>query len=108
MDVGERAAESRCGRAVRLGHWRHAPMRFPCGCAVDEDGTRLESCPKPGSLFCDKPRAEREMTDAPLWFVNYEAVGRTIGKLLDEKQKNYGDSFHRCPDVLKLLYPNGI
>lgn len=27
-------------------------MRFACGCSVDEDGTRLESCPKPGSSLC--------------------------------------------------------
>jgi len=31
-------------------------MRFSCGCSVDEDGTRLESCPKPGTKFCDHPR----------------------------------------------------
>ena len=40
--------------------------------------------------------------------MTYEQVGQQIGRLLDEKQRNYGDSFHRCPDVLAVLYPHGI
>lgn len=27
-------------------------MRFSCGCSLAEDGTRLESCPKPRSPWC--------------------------------------------------------
>lgn len=42
------------------------------------------------------------------WFLTYESVGAAVGRLLDEKQKNYGDSFHRCHRVLEVLYPDGI
>lgn len=38
----------------------------------------------------------------------YEALGQQIGKLVTEKQAAYGDSFNRCGDVMRILYPNGI
>jgi hypothetical protein len=38
----------------------------------------------------------------------YEELGRQIGKLVEEKQIAYGDSFGRSGDVLRILYPNGI
>jgi hypothetical protein len=38
----------------------------------------------------------------------YEAKGRDIGRLVDQKQKQYGDSFHKCGAYLRLLYPEGI
>jgi len=39
---------------------------------------------------------------------NYEELGRSIGALIQEKQKSYGDSFHKSGEVMKLLFPNGI
>lgn len=39
---------------------------------------------------------------------NYEKLGQAIGKLVSEKQKSYGDSFHRSGDVMSLLFPDGI
>lgn len=39
---------------------------------------------------------------------NYEALGRELGKLVDEKQRAYGDSFGRSGDVLRVLYPDGV
>jgi len=39
---------------------------------------------------------------------NYEDYGVALGKLLEEKQAQYGDSFGRCGDVLRILYPDGI
>ena len=38
----------------------------------------------------------------------YDRIGREIGKLVDEKQKAYGDSFGRAGAVMKVLYPKGI
>lgn len=38
----------------------------------------------------------------------YEQLGQEIGKLVDEKNKAYGDSFHKCGEFLALLYPDGI
>lgn len=38
----------------------------------------------------------------------YEKLGIEVGKLVDEKNAAYGDSFHRSADFLKILYPTGI
>jgi hypothetical protein len=38
----------------------------------------------------------------------YADYGVTLGKLLVEKQAEYGDSFGRSGDVLRILYPDGI
>jgi hypothetical protein len=39
---------------------------------------------------------------------SYELIGQEIGKLVDEKNKAYGDSFHKSGEILKIFYPNGI
>jgi hypothetical protein len=38
----------------------------------------------------------------------YERLALEIGKLVDKKQKAYGDSFSKSEDFLRILYPNGI
>lgn len=38
----------------------------------------------------------------------FEETGTQIGKLVEEKNAAYGDSFAKCGDFLELLYPNGI
>ena len=40
--------------------------------------------------------------------VSYEKVGSEIGRLVDLKQRQYGDSFHRSADILRILYPDGV
>lgn len=40
--------------------------------------------------------------------MNYQNLGKEIGKLVEEKQKAYGDSFSKSGEVFKILYPNGI
>lgn len=39
---------------------------------------------------------------------SYEELAKEIGKLVDEKNKNYGNSFNEVGEFMKLLYPNGI
>lgn len=39
---------------------------------------------------------------------SYELIGQEIGKLVDEKNKAYGDSFHKSGEILKIFYPSGI
>lgn len=39
---------------------------------------------------------------------NFRKIGKDIGGLVEEKQKQYGDSFGRSGAVLKVLYPDGI
>lgn len=38
----------------------------------------------------------------------YEQAGVNLGKLVAEKNRAYGDSFAKCGEFLKLLYPDGI
>lgn len=40
--------------------------------------------------------------------MNYTEIGRAIGKLVDDKNRIYGDAFSKTGDFLKILYPNGI
>lgn len=38
----------------------------------------------------------------------YETIGARIGRLVDEKQRAYGDSFNRSIKIIEELYPCGI
>lgn len=38
----------------------------------------------------------------------YEARGRALGALVDRKQREYGDSFHRSVRIIEVLWPDGI
>ena len=40
--------------------------------------------------------------------VPYTLMGEQIGKLVEEKQVAYGDSFGKSGDILRVLYPQGI
>jgi len=39
---------------------------------------------------------------------SYEELGTEIGKLVEEKQAAYGNSFDMSGEFLKLLWPNGV
>jgi hypothetical protein len=39
---------------------------------------------------------------------NYTEIASSIGKLVEEKQAAYGNSFGKSGDVLRALYPAGI
>lgn len=38
----------------------------------------------------------------------YEEEGQKIGKLVDEKNHAYGDSFRLSGNILKIIYPKGL
>ena len=38
----------------------------------------------------------------------YEEVGSKVGRLVDDKQKAYGNSFGNAHKIIKVLYPDGI
>ncbi len=40
--------------------------------------------------------------------INFEARGADLGRLVDEKQAAYGDSFGKSGAVMKILYPKGV
>ena len=39
---------------------------------------------------------------------HYEKIGSEIGKLVQEKNEAYGDSFGRACEIFEILYPEGI
>lgn len=38
----------------------------------------------------------------------YFKIGQEVGKLVEEKNAAYGNSFAECHKILSVLYPNGI
>ena len=38
----------------------------------------------------------------------FETLGLEIGRLVDSKQLQYGNSFGRSNKILEILYPNGV
>lgn len=38
----------------------------------------------------------------------YEFLGEELGRLTDQKQAAYGDSFSKSGEILKILYPDGV
>jgi hypothetical protein len=38
----------------------------------------------------------------------FESLGSSVGRLVDEKQAAYGDSFGKAGGVLRALYPDGV
>jgi len=40
--------------------------------------------------------------------VSYQSIGEDIGALVDQKNKQYGSSFSRAGQIMRVLYPNGI
>jgi len=40
--------------------------------------------------------------------VSYKETAEEIGKLVEEKNKAYGNSFAKSEEMLKILYPEGI
>ncbi len=40
--------------------------------------------------------------------MQYEKIGTDIGRLVQEKNEAYGDSFGQASKILEVLYPSGI
>lgn len=38
----------------------------------------------------------------------YEQLAASVGALVDRKQVEYGDSFHKAEAIIKVLWPEGI
>lgn len=38
----------------------------------------------------------------------FQPLGSSVGKLVDEKQRQYGDSFTKAAKIIEILYPNGV
>jgi hypothetical protein len=53
-----------------------------------------------GVIYKDKPPTVADGS--------FEERGRRLGKVTDEKNAAYGDSFTRSGEVLRILFPTGI
>lgn len=40
--------------------------------------------------------------------LNYERIGKEIGKLVDVKNAQYGDAINNTKEFLQILFPDGI
>ncbi len=40
--------------------------------------------------------------------LNFLETATNLGKLLEEKNRQYGNSYITVPDILRILYPTGI
>lgn len=52
--------------------------------------------------------AEEELPAAVNQISIFQQIGLDVGTLVTEKNRAYGDSFAKCGEFLKLLYPNGV
>jgi hypothetical protein len=41
-------------------------------------------------------------------YYDYANIGYSLGQLTEEKNVAYGNSFEKCSEFLKLLYPDGV
>lgn len=74
-------------------HYALGASPFTVGCILDEakDLYKEEK---------EKERKKKKMT--------FEEIGTETGRLVNAKNKAYGDSFSKSGDVIKILYPKGI
>ncbi|KKX52579.1 MULTISPECIES: hypothetical protein [Brevibacillus] len=40
--------------------------------------------------------------------LTYQKLGSELGAFIDDRQVRYGNSFEKCGEFLKLLYPDGV
>lgn len=40
--------------------------------------------------------------------MKYQKIGKRIGQLVDWKNQQYGESFAKAGEFLKILYPDGV
>lgn len=41
-------------------------------------------------------------------YADFASIGKSIGEVVSDKQRQYGDSFSKAPKILAILYPEGI
>ncbi|WP_077325733.1 hypothetical protein [Virgibacillus siamensis] len=78
---------------------------------AEREGEEVKVTGGDGGEINFKLEAARQFVSDGDWTIipdNYEETGKEIGKLVESKQKQYGDSFGKSGDFLKILYPDGI
>ena len=80
---------------------------------VDTPTSPVTAVPDPGVEVQPHTRAKpkrtrRSRAKNTVEPTRLERIGTEIGKLVEEKNQAYGDSFAKTGSFLQLLYPNGI
>lgn len=65
----------------------------------------FHTVPDTFSWKADPPANEPEVISTP---TTMEERLTAVGKLCDEKQKEYGDAVSRAKEIMKVLYPDGV
>ena len=77
---------------------------FPSGFTRESYSQFVEFHCKCGHHWTEKAKA----LDKTLKERRYEIKGAQIGRLVDRKQREYGDSWGAAANILQVLFPNGI
>lgn len=87
-------------------------MKNCCRCGFRLDFLKSEHVKtfegKPYCLDCWNIGNPHQMETIEPLDTKYEELAIKIGQLVDKKNNAYGDSFNKCGDFLKILYPNGV
>lgn len=78
----------------RIQETNQAAADYLCWIGVKRDGT-LQPPPMDGGSY--DPTSAR-----------YMRIGTAVGALVDRKNAQYGDSFNRSGEILRVLFPNGV
>ena len=70
---------------------------------IDENDAPLVNMP----IGCSLPNTSEESMQYEA-MGKYEALGKAIGALVDVKNSQYGDAFHKTGKILAILYPEGV
>ena len=79
-----------------------------CGYPCPECDAEYRSCDA-GCVAADDARVcVCKLTVSARPAPTFADLGESVGALVDEKQRAYGDSFSKSGQVLRILYPRGI
>jgi hypothetical protein len=51
---------------------------------------------------------DRKMLEEMRGYNRYEETALSVAKVVSKKNTQYGSSFDKTPEIMKILYPNGI
>ena len=77
------------------------------GCQQNGHVVLCTNCQVSNTANCPDNESREKLPFKPIGTI-YEKVALEIAKLVSEKQKQYGNSFNKAGEYLRLLYPDGI
>lgn len=91
----------------RVRHCKHGTL----GTVTKSTGESFEIAWDNGPVVCgydQRHHGEFELVAVAGQRPSYGQIGEAVGRLVDEKQAAYGNSFGQAGHILRVLYPNGI